>query len=769
MKLLRLISFATMSLAAASSVSIPVAGASSPRQAHTAPAPSSRYSVVQPAVFAPGLQNASPYDYFLDVSCAAPGDCTAVGQFFAADDDNQAMTQTSTNGVWAPAQPANFGDDFPTPYRNGAFTSVSCTSRGNCTAVGYTGNLAIAQTLTNGVWGHVVVIPFSSSILRSPDGPNDHLYSISCSSPGNCTAAGDYGNENGYDVPMTAQMIGGVWGPATPGLFPSNYDLSPNASYTKISCASAGNCTAAGSYYRWPTGMETYLSTSTAGAWSTAVVVPNFQMMSLSCSGPGSCTASGHTTDSNGGTIAATVSSTNGIWGSLDVLELPYPNSALISVDCTAPGSCTAVGYYDDADWHSTPVMETSVGGVWLTPVIGVTVTEGSSSDPAANGLLASVSCTSAGYCSAAGSTYDGNGGAEGITITQTKGSWSAATTASFSPSVSGQPRGDAFYTISCSAPGSCTAAGNFTDVNNNYPAMTQTFMAPPPSAPQNVSFSPAPGHAIVNWSAPANLNGASVTGYRVTVRRASNGAVQRTVEVSASPTQAIITLPVSSFTFSVAALTTSGVGDASEPLTASTTASTGVRIPPAPRALTAVVANGSARLSWLPPVLSDGGSLIYQYIVSDGHGRGCVSGSDARFAATQFTCSVTGLTNGSRYSFSVTAVNIMGSSQPSPVAVVSPASPPTSAPMVSIDSLTMHRATLDVTAPRDMGGRALLGYEASFDNGRTWMSLHYFTSGNQIQLGALTPGNSYRVLIRARNQVGTSPSAVVNFTLPRH
>ena len=244
---------------------------------------------------------------------------------------------------------------------------------------------------------------------------------------------------------------------------------------------------------------------------------------------------------------------------------------------------------------------------------------------------------------------------------------------------------------------------------------------------------------------------------------------MQRTVEVSASPTQAIITLPVSSFTFSVAALTTSGVGDASEPLTASTTASTGVRIPPAPRALTAVVANGSARLSWLPPVLSDGGSLIYQYIVSDGHGHGCASGSDARFAATQFACSVTGLTNGSRYSFSVTAINIMGSSQPSPVAVVSPASPPTSAPMVSIDSLTMHRATLDVTAPRDMGGRALLGYEASFDNGRTWMSLHYFTSGNQIQLGALTPGNSYRVLIRARNQVGTSPSAVVIFTLPRH
>jgi len=86
---------------------------------------------------------------------------------------------------------------------------------------------------------------------------------------------------------------------------------------------------------------------------------------------------------------------------------------------------------------------------------------------------------------------------------------------------------------------------------------------------------------------------------------------------------------------------------------------------------------------------------------------------------------------------------------------------------MVSVDSLTAHRATLNVTAPRDMGGRALLGYEASFDNGRTWMSLHYFTSGNQIQLGALTPSNSYRVLIRARNQVGVSPSAVTTFTLP--
>jgi hypothetical protein len=85
---------------------------------------------------------------------------------------------------------ANTGD-------NTDLSGISCVSEGNCTVVGsyragsgnnFSMNGFIA-TQTNGVWGSFSDVPGLSS---DADIVGGDVYDIDCSSPGNCTAVGQY-------------------------------------------------------------------------------------------------------------------------------------------------------------------------------------------------------------------------------------------------------------------------------------------------------------------------------------------------------------------------------------------------------------------------------------------------------------------------------------------------------------------------------------------------------------------------------------------------
>jgi hypothetical protein len=86
----------------------------------------------------------------------------------------------------------------------------------------------------------------------------------------------------------------------------------------------------------------------------------------------------------------------------------------------------------------------------------------------------------------------------------------------------------------------------------------------------------------------------------------------------------------------------------------------------------------------------------------------------------------------------------------------------------LSVSEITAKRATFFVTAPADMGGRELLYYRVSYNNGRTWTSLANYTSGDQVYLGLLKPNTTYHVLISARNAIGAGPAATVTFKTAR-
>ena len=56
-----------------------------------------------PAVFATGVQHPTPDAQFRSVSCASAGNCTAVGNFKNGTGGYEALSMTSTNGVWGQA------------------------------------------------------------------------------------------------------------------------------------------------------------------------------------------------------------------------------------------------------------------------------------------------------------------------------------------------------------------------------------------------------------------------------------------------------------------------------------------------------------------------------------------------------------------------------------------------------------------------------------------------------------------------------------------
>ena len=83
---------------------------------------------------------------------------------------------------------------------------------------------------------------------------------------------------------------------------------------------------------------------------------------------------------------------------------------------------------------------------------------------------------------------------------------------------------------------------------------------------------------------------------------------------------------------------------------------------PSSPRQVRAVAdrdAGGQARVSWLPPTY-DGGSSVSGYTVTH------TGGSSGTTTCTASPCTITGLTNGEDYTFTVIAVNGVGQSPPS-------------------------------------------------------------------------------------------------------
>jgi hypothetical protein len=204
------------------------------------------------------------------VSCTAIGDCTAggyynVGKAGSSTRDLQAFVVDEAGGTWGTARKVP-GTAALNAGADAQVTSVSCASPGNCAAGGtYAGaSASLAQQAfianeTDGTWGRAEQVPGTAPGTAKYD---SEVTSVSCASPGNCSAGGyDHGTD-GYGSEATGRAFvidesGGAWGTAqqVPGMAAINTNAYLTA-VASVSCVSATDCAAGGSYgytgVSWP-------------------------------------------------------------------------------------------------------------------------------------------------------------------------------------------------------------------------------------------------------------------------------------------------------------------------------------------------------------------------------------------------------------------------------------------------------------------------------------------------------------------------------------
>jgi hypothetical protein len=213
----------------------------------------------------------------------------------------------------------------------------------------------------------------------------------------------------------------------------------------------------------------------------------------------------------------------------------------------------------------------------------------------------------------------------------------------------SSSPNGVYAYGASTSFPSSSYNAGNYG---------VDVLFAPVavPGTVTNVTATAGLGSANVSWTAPSS--GGPVTSYKITPYIGSTAQTAKTITGSPPATSTTVTglTPGTAYTFTVRAANANGSGP--ESAQSNSVTPQALQAPPAPTGVSAQGASSSARVTWDE---GSADSAISQYTVTPYIGSTAQTPVQASGSATGAT--VTGLTNGTTYTFKVTATNAAGTS----------------------------------------------------------------------------------------------------------
>jgi Fibronectin type III domain len=191
---------------------------------------------------------------------------------------------------------------------------------------------------------------------------------------------------------------------------------------------------------------------------------------------------------------------------------------------------------------------------------------------------------------------------------------------------------------------------------------------------------------------------------------------------------------------------------------------------PAAPTAVSATGGDAAATVSWTAPA-SNGGSAITGYRVTPYVGTSVQPAST--FNSTATIQSITGLNNGTTYTFTVAAINAVDTGPDSSASnAVTPAAGATVPGAATAVTATAGdaSATVSWTAPASNGGSPITGYRVTPYSGSAAQLPTTFnsTATSQTIIG-LTNGTSHTFTVAAINSVGIGPeSAASNAVTPR-
>jgi chitodextrinase len=235
--------------------------------------------------------------------------------------------------------------------------------------------------------------------------------------------------------------------------------------------------------------------------------------------------------------------------------------------------------------------------------------------------------------------TSDGGSAIIDYTVTSSPGAFTATDTGT-TITVTGLSNGTA-YTFTVTARNSVGSSDPSSASNSVTP-----FAATVPGAPTGASATAGNAQATVSFTAPSSNGGSAIIDYTVT---SSPGGF--TATDTSSPITVTGLSNDTAYTFTVTARNSVGSGNSSSPSNSVTPFA--ATVPGAPTGVSGTAGNGQVTVTFLPPS-SDGGSAITGYIVNTNPATIPVSGVGTSIV-------VTGLTNGTTYTFRVKAVNAVG------------------------------------------------------------------------------------------------------------
>ena len=300
-----------------------------------------------------------------------------------------------------------------------------------------------------------------------------------------------------------------------------------------------------------------------------------------------------------------------------------------------------------------------------------------------------------------------------------------------------------------------------------NGPASTPSNSVTPtalaaPAPPTGVTATAGDTTATVTWTAPTNNGGSPVTSYTVTPNTAGNEGSTQLPSTTVSGTSATITGLTDGTTYAFTVAATNAVGT-SQPSVQSNSV-TPATFPGAPLGVVATAGDGTANVTWTAPA-SNGGSPLTAYTVTPFIGGTGQAALRVITPGTATAATLTGLTDGTTYTFTVTATNAVGNGPASAASnsvTPNPAPSVPSAPTAVTATAGVGTVTVAWTSPVS-GGSPVTSYTITPYLGTAAQTALITTvSGNPPATSAaltnLANGTTYTFTVSATNAVGTGP-----------